>query len=492
MMTIKDNMKAVIAAVTLVLVLIVSLTSCVFLGNSDSTLETPASSKTEEPSGTESASVSEDTDTPEPEPPKTAYCFYIKDAQLYFVDSISKTPIKLTENLCPESSDIGYLQTYAETLLPKYYDSSRIVLFSDNGNMNLYFRDVSDPDGASIKVADGVLNGYNGYNANDRKIIYTTVDMVRRVFDIDTGEYDIYEETDSGVSDNAPSDTENGSPSKHSIVSYDSGEKYYYTENIVNGKTTDISFYYTDGNTDVFLGQVDSAYHQVHSDYIPLMCVYKLYRRDTPEVMVFSKDLTYTPDFGKFKEYSIKESVIDHKKECVYFVVAKDSNSEYNGLYSFSPLNGSNGEPECVDRNIAKLSSNTQYCWRDWLGNMFYLHNDGALCCNNGDNIIDDNKNKNTILGFFGNTLLYAVGQSDSHGSVGVFYNDRPYTLMAATADKCVRVADNVLSVRKHQITDAIWVIGDYNASTKAGTLYLYENGESSAYDTNVIEMIID
>ena len=63
---------------------------------------------------------------------------------------------------------------------------------------------------------------------------------------------------------------------------------------------------------------------------------------------------------------------------------------------------------------------------------------------------------------------------------------------MAATANKSVRIADNILSIRKHSLTNAIWVIGDYDALTMTGTLYLYENEEVAAYDTNVVEMILD
>lgn len=496
-MNVRSYLKTLLAALTVALAFVVLLTSCGGSGAIKEPLNSEElsgsgnlSESGDAPDGDSSADSHDDDETPEP--PKTAYCFYIKDAQLYFVDSISKTPIRLTENLCPLSSDIEYLKTFAGTLLPSYFDSGRIVLFSDNGNMNLYYRDVSDPNGSSVKVSDGVLNGYNSYKNTDRAIIYTTTDNVRRVYNIDTGEYGIYQAAGSSVSDNSQGNADNYDESKHTIAKYDSGEKYYYTKNTVDGKTKSLDFYYTDGSSDTFLCSVDSMYHEEHSDYIPLMSIYinnHTTTKNTPEVMVFSKGRVYTLDFEKFKGYSVYESVVDHKKECVYFVVAKDSGSEYNGLYSFSPLTASNNEPECVDPYIAKLQSNTDYCWRDWMGNLFYLHKDGALCCNNGENILDDSQNKNRILGFFGNTLLYAVGQQSP---TGTFYKDKPYTLMAATANKSVRIADNILSIRKHALTNALWVIGDYDALTMTGTLYLYENEEAVVYDTNVIEMILD
>lgn len=498
-MNVRSNLKTLLAALTVALAFVVLLTSCGGSGAIKEPLNSEELSRSgnlsesgDAPDGDSSADSHDDDETPEP--PKTTYCFYIKDAQLYFVDSISKTPIRLTDDLNKNAvHDNDYYKNYVNTLSCKYFEQEHFVLFRDSNSYRLYFKDVSDPGNKTVHLADKV-SAYS-FAAEESAVYFTTftgtengqlVGQQRHRFDIKTGETVSVES--AGDSDD-PERTDNGNSAqtdnKFVIREYDTGEKYYRDKTDADG----LVYFYSDGEHDALplISSLESySYLETQTaSKQPVMVIRSLGKIDQLLPAAFIKGKRFTIDFSRFFGFSIHNMKLlsDGKR---LLLVMFNGNSADNGLYSVEISEDKNGTIELIASDIAKHSGDygVNFLWFDSKENFYFLTKSALLCCNSRENVVDYSTN-NHIFGFYNDELLYAAGQD-------AYYTNRPYTLKSADVNGSRVVADSVLNItyKRGDNTGAFWMLKNYNDDTCLGTLCLYEEGILTEVDDSVIQIV--
>lgn len=444
----------------------------------------------------------------------TNYCFYLKGDVLYFVESKTMKPVKLTENFVLEEYE-GYhegesIKSREGHVFAQYCEELDMVFYPDNGVQDfcddLYFKRLSESDAPGTKIAEDVLC-QNTVIVPESRGVYYAVWNHSKTTSLSSPVIELYEYSiDDGVSkliisnlhsfqksNNAdiefrttdgtwyyknfgkdpiltgeksqPTDYSKSLPDSdyikgdtRDIIEYDSGERYYFKLDRENSVMT---LCYEDSSG------VNELYTHKSKNY------HAITKKDTPCVVVgFSSDLIAVK--GKTVT-QITDKVVNNdfsfsKDNASVIFLEKNENSEINLCKNALDKAGSK---QILASNIKYFgSSNYNYC-TDKSDGIYYVSMDDGLLYYNGK-IVDDDIIE-SISGFWNDRLIYKVSE----------HTDNNYTLKYASKDKSDIIIHAVYS--SHKQKNALWLISEYDKDNYNGDLYLYKNNVLTKIDEKIV-----
>ena len=426
--------------------------------------------------------------SPSPASKTTAACFYVKSNELYFTDSVLRTPIRLSQNMLSEwSHDADSVLSFARNqLIAKYYEGQgRFVLFSDNAGQDLYYRDVSAANGNNVLIAENASPGFQStYMVPEKSVVYYLSGLHADLyeFSMSTGELSnvdtmiadisLSKEADitytcvegdqslryfknAGEEKRLSPDSDYAPSSRDILASFADSQWYMWTA-AEGGKDV----YYQNGSSKQKVCHVDESIFR--KDYLVSPVLNKpvfLFSYRMYKVFLLIGADSYEISFGS--DASISKISLDKQGKRAYVMV---EDSENCALY-------------CID--LEKQAYTTPILLADHL-KIYNIDSEGRVYCittaneltSNG--VILDSGDDLHFLGGAGDMLLYTT--NDISGD---------YTLKYVKALKTVFVADHVHDhiQRKEQI---FW-LGDYDSDTSTGNLYLFDETGNHLMDTDVM-----
>ena len=435
---------------------------------------------------------------------QTKYCFYVKDAAIYFVESKSLNPIKLTEQLVTADwYDTSSVRALASTVFCKYDEEYGKVFYSDYGANNLYYRDIDNPS-ESVHITDGISSAATRYILNKSTIYYTTGHLELYEYDMTTGKATFIDNQVTGVDYSESSDivyTKNSgerysknvgekaipynsdssiakdgfdkSSMYREIAQYDSGERYYLK---LGESANEVILCYWDGKTAHEIYRHKKAnYYAVGAKNSPAILIsFPSYSSESQKyngkILLAVKDRLIT-----ISDKGVDGHFIFNNDETQVFYLEDDGNNSYSLCYQ-NIDSSSLGEAKTFATGVGKIDDG--FYWNDEYSGTYFikvdLNNKGYLYY---DNMEVDSEWLNGVSGMWDQQLLYKTNPR----------NDT-YTLKAAVKGNSSVIKDGVYNHRKQY--DSLWMIADYNNSTESGKLYLYNDDTSAFVDSDVIQIL--
>lgn len=444
----------------------------------------------------------------------TNYCFYLKGDVLYFVESKTMKPIKLTENYVTQEYE-GYhegesVKSTEGLVFAQFVEELDMVFYPDNGvgdfRDDLYFKKLSEPDAPGTRIAGDVLCQnivivpesrivyYPVYNrSKTTAILSPVIDLYE--YSIDTGaskliisnlhslqksdNADIEFKTTDGTwyyknPDKDPVPTgEKSQPTDYSkglldsdyikgdtrdIIKYDSGEKYYFKLDRENAVMT-LCYEDSSGVNELYTHKLQN-YHAITKKDTP--CVVIGFSGDL--IAVKGKTIIEITNKGINNDFSFSED-----KSSVIFL-EKNDNSEINIC---KIAIGKKGKKQILASNIKYFgSSSYNYC-TDSSDGVYYTSKDDGFLYFNGKKV--DSDTLESISGFWNDRLIYKVSE----------YGGNDVTLKSASKDKSTVIINSVYSMYKQD--KGLWLISEYDKEKYSGDLYLYKDNDLKKVDENIV-----
>lgn len=424
---------------------------------------------------------------------KTAACFYVKSNELFFIDSILRTPIRLSEKMMNEDPyNMNSVLTFASNqLICRYYEGERrVALFSDHSGRDLYYRDVSSTDGNNVLIAEDVSPSfYTTLMVPEKSVVYYVSGL-----HADLHEYNISTGTTAYVDDMIA----DLSTSKEADIVYHRLDGNHYVKHIKNANeekklspdsayepaprdtlaSFDTDEWYTwrsagDGK-DVYYQNGPSEQPVVHVSESIFRKAYLISPSLNKPVFLFSYATdkaflligadAYEISFGS--SVYIKNVSLDKQGKRAYLMTADDNHAEAaNALYYI---------------DLEKQDYTTPVLLEDHLKPDYRIDSAGRLYCITESNELVSN---GTVLDS-GEDVRFLT----SRGDVFLYTtNNLPgdYTLKYVKALNTVFVADHV---HDHiQRNEQVFWLGDYDDAASTGNLYLFDDTGNHLMDTDVV-----